>query len=246
MKSYQLEVCCGSVDDVLEAERGGADRVELNSALFLGGLTPSIGALTTAKKLATLPIMAMIRPRQAGFCYTRAEYMTALSDAEEMLSRGADGIVFGFLKEDGSVDTVRTAEMARLAGGRIKVFHRAIDVTPDWKTALASLIDIGIDRVLTSGQAPDAFTGMDTIREMIDFADGRIQILPGGGVRLNNVDRIVGYTGCDQIHLGRSRQAVDPSTSDTGGIHFGGALYPPEDRYGIVDGDYIGEIRKHL
>jgi copper homeostasis protein len=90
MNSYLLEVCCGSVEDVLQAERGGADRVELNSSLFHGGLTPSIGELITAKRLSSLPVMTMVRPRQAGFCYTDAEYQTALADAEKLLEYGSD------------------------------------------------------------------------------------------------------------------------------------------------------------
>ena len=136
MNHYTLEVCCGSVDDVLEAQRGGADRVELNSCLMFGGLTPSIGALIAAKRLSKLPIMAMVRPRQAGFCYTDAEYAAALADAEQLLAHGADGLVFGFLDSEGNLDAKRTKELARIAGDKTKVFHRAIDVCADWKKLL--------------------------------------------------------------------------------------------------------------
>lgn len=246
MKKYLLEVCCGSVEDVLQAERGGADRVELNSCLFHGGLTPSIGELITVKQLSRLPVMAMVRPRQGGFCYTDAEYRTALADAEALLERGADGLVFGFLKADGSLDVERTRRLARMAGNKTKVFHRAIDVAADWRQMLEQLIEIGIDRVLTSGQAPDVYYGIDVIREMMDFAQGAIQILPGAGVNLKNVDRIIEYTGCDQIHVARFRQYTDPSTANNRDIFYGGALYPPEDRYDVIDGDYVAEIRKHL
>ena len=246
MKKYLLEVCCGSVEDVLEAERGGADRVELNSCLFHGGLTPSLGELITVKKLSKLPIMTMVRPRQGGFCYTKAEYMTALADAEKLLENGADGLVFGFLKQDGSLDKERTKELARLAGDKTKVFHRAIDVADDWKRMLGELIDIGVDRVLTSGLAPDVFYGIDVIKEMVAFAAGRIQILPGAGVNLKNVDKIMEFTGCDQVHVARFKQALDPSTANNRDIFYGGALYPPEDRYDVIDGDYISAIRAHL
>ncbi|MBQ3668905.1 MAG: copper homeostasis protein CutC [Clostridia bacterium] len=246
MKKYLLEVCCGSVEDVLEAERGGADRVELNSCLFHGGLTPSIGELITAKKLSSLPIMTMVRPRQGGFCYTKAEYMTALSDAEKLLENGTDGLVFGFLKEDGSLDRERTKELCRLAAGKTKVFHRAIDVADDWKRMLGELIDIGVDRVLTSGLAPDVYYGTDVIREMVEFAAGRIQILPGAGVNLKNVDKIMELTGCNQVHVARFKSLIDPSTANNRDIFYGGALYPPEDRYDVIDGDYISRIREHL
>ena len=246
MNRYTLEVCCGSVDDVLEAQRGGADRVELNSCLMLGGLTPSIGALATAKRLSSLPVMTMVRPRQAGFCYTEAEYATALADAEALLAHGSDGLVFGFLDADGNLDVKRTRALARIAGNKTKVFHRAIDVCADWKKLLGQLIDIGIDRVLTSGLAPDVFYGIDAICEMMEFAQGAIQIMPGAGVNLKNVDRIVEATGCDQIHVARFRDVMDTSTAGNRDIFFGGALYPPEDRYSVIDGDYIASVRAHL
>ena len=246
MNRYTLEVCCGSVDDVLEAQRGGADRVELNSCLMFGGLTPSIGTLIAAKRLSSLPVMTMVRPRQAGFCYTEAEYATALADAEALLAHGSDGLVFGFLDAEGNLDVKRTRALARLAGDRTKVFHRAIDVCADWKRLLGQLIDIGIDRVLTSGLAPDVFYGIDTICEMMDFAQGAIQIMPGAGVSLKNVDRIVEATGCDQIHVARFRNVMDTSTAGNRDIFFGGALYPPEDRYSVIDGDYIASMRERL
>ena len=246
MNRYLLEVCCGSVDDVLQAEKGGADRVELNSCLMFGGLTPSIGELITAKRLSKLPITTMVRPRQAGFCYTDAEYATALADAEALLANGSDGLVFGFLKPDGALDVQRTKELARMAGDRTKVFHRAIDVTDDWRRTLGQLIEIGIDRVLTSGRAPDVYYGIDVIREMTDFAQGAIEIMPGAGVNLKNVDKIVEATNCKAIHVARYRDCADTSCQNNRDIFFGGALYPPEDRYSVIDGDYIGRIRAHL
>ena len=246
MKRYLLEVCCGSVEDVLQAERGGADRVELNSCLFHGGLTPSIGELIAAKQLSKLPVMAMVRPRQGGFCYTDAEYRTALADAEALLERGADGLVFGFLNADGTLDVERTRALCRLAGDRTKVFHRAIDVAPDWQRMLGQLIELGVDRVLTSGQAPDAFYGAEVIRQMIDFAQGAIQILPGGGVSLRNLDRVLEATGCRQVHVAKFRQCADTSTAGNPDIFYGGALYPPEDRYDVIDGDYIAQVRARL
>ena len=246
MKNCLLEVCCGSVEDVLQAEKGGADRVELNSCLFHGGLTPSIGELITAKKLSKLPIMTMVRPRQGGFLYTDAEYSTALADAEALLENGADGLVFGFLNADGTLDDRRTKELARLAGNRIKVFHRAIDVVGDWKATLARLIEIGIDRVLTSGQAPDAYYGAEVIRQMIEFAQGAIEILPGGGVTMRNLDRVIRETGCRAVHIAKFRQYTDPSTAGNPDIFYGGALYPPEDRYEVIDGDYVAAVRAKL
>lgn len=246
MGKYLMEVCCGSAGDALAAKQGGADRVELNSCLFHGGLTPSIGELIVAKQLVDIPIMTMVRPRQGGFCYTETEFRTAMADAEQLLLHGADGLVFGFLHPDGTLDKERCKQIIALAGGRQTVFHRAIDVAPNWRNMLENLIDLGVTRVLTSGQEPDALYGVDTIRQMVDFARGEIQILPGAGVHAKNIDQIMEKTGCNQVHVARFRQRTDSSTANNRSIFYGGCLYPPEDRYDVTDADYIALLREHL
>ena len=246
MPKVLLEICCGSADDVLEAARGGADRVELNSNLFQGGLTPSVGTLRVTKAKTRIPVMAMVRPRAGGFCYTDTEFEVARADAEALLGSGADGLVFGFLREDGTVDTERTGEMVRVASGMPCVFHRALDVVPDWKRALDRLIALGITRVLTSGQRSDVFFALDTIAEMIEFAGGAIEIMPGAGVTLENVEKVVARTRCTQVHLARHRSVPDLSVRNNRDIYFGGALYPPEDRFDVTDGDYVARVRGRL
>ncbi|HEU5451694.1 MAG TPA: copper homeostasis protein CutC, partial [Terriglobales bacterium] len=124
MAKVLLEICCSSIDDAIEAERGGADRVELCSALFLGGLTPSLGTLLEAKSRLRIPIIFMVRPRSGGFCYTEAEFATMLRDAEAAVAHGADGVVFGILKPDGEIDRDRTHAMQQVIGDRQAVFHR--------------------------------------------------------------------------------------------------------------------------
>ena len=203
MRKVLLEICCGSAEDAIVAARNGADRVELNNNLFQGGLTPSIGTLRTVKEHADIPVMAMVRPRAGGFCYTDIEMETARADAKALLQAGADGLVFGFLHGDGTIDEERTKEFVEICEGRPCVFHRAIDVTPDWKRALDSLIRLGVTRVLTSGQESDVFFALDTIAEMIQFAGDAIEILPGAGITLRNVERVVAATGCKQVHLAR-------------------------------------------
>lgn len=244
MKRVLLEVCCGSADDVIEAYKAGADRAELSSDLFHGGLTPTVGALTVARRETDIPIMTMVRPREGGFCYTDAEFATAVEDAKLLLAHGADGLVFGFLHADGTVDIERTRVIAEIAqaAGKETVFHRAIDVVPDWRAALDALIGIGVTRVLTSGQEPDVSLGTDTVREMIRYAGRRIQILPGAGITARNVDRIIAGTGCGQIHLAAHKAMPDPSTRNNRSIYYGGCLYPPEDRFDIIDRDRISAI----
>ena len=126
MRKFPLEVCCGSVEDVLAARAGGADRVELNSCLFHGGLTPSIGELIAAKRMVDIPMMTMVRPRQGGFCYTDAGYRTALADAERLAAHGADGLVFGFLNPDGR----RSTRRARRSSWRLRVRKRRCSTAP--------------------------------------------------------------------------------------------------------------------
>ncbi len=229
-----LEVCCGSAEDVWTAAGAGADRVELNSALFLGGLTPSVGAMTLARR-AELPIMAMVRPREGGFCYTGAEFDTMLADTRALLAAGADGIVFGCLHPDGTVDRARCAAMLSAIGDRERVFSRAIDVVPDWRAALDVLMELGFTRVLTSGQAASAPAGADTIRAMRAYAAGRIQILPGCGVSPDNAAGLLARTGCDQVHGSFKTWGLDVSATHNPAVSFSGGVCPPEERYPVTD-----------
>lgn len=237
-----FEVCCGSAEDAIEAEKGGAHRVELNSDLFHGGLTPTVGSLLTVKKHIHIPVMCMVRPREGGFCYTETEFEVMLSDAECLLKNGADGIVFGFLHENGTVDEERTKKMLSVIGERESVFHRAIDVTPDVFQALDTLISLGVRRVLTSGQMPTVPMGAETIQKMIRHAAGRIEILPGGGIDAFNAAWCRKTIGTDMMHAAIHRTAYDRSCSGNPAIYFGGAVYPPEDRYLIADAKGIADF----
>lgn len=241
MAKILVEICCGSADDVFEAKRAGANRVELNSAMFLGGLTPSLGEFKVARR-SGMEIMAMVRPREGGFCYTEREFETALADADALLDAGAGGIVFGFLHDDGTVDAGRCRAMLARAGDRESVFHRAIDVVPDWRAALDILCELGVTRVLTSGQEPSVHYGADTVRAMTEYAAGRIEILPGAGILLSNAEEIIERTGCTQIHLAMEKKCRDGSTGANPRIYFGGALYPPEDCYSMADGERIRRL----
>jgi len=240
-----VEICCGSADDVWAAKEAGADRVELNSALFLGGLTPTVGTLETAKA-AGLPVMAMVRPRGGGFCYSQREYTAMLRDAEVLLSHGADGIVFGFLTPDGELDLPRCKEMANLIGAKTKVFHRAIDVVPNWRETLDALIDLGVDRVLTSGQEPTVAEGAECVREMVDYAQGRIEILPGAGFTVKNAPKLLAQMGCDQMHIALPRAVPETSVSNNRAIYYGGALYPPENLVEVADSAQIAALMAAL
>ncbi len=242
MSGYFVEICCGSADDVIEAAKGGAKRVELNSNLFLGGLTPTVGTLRIAKRHADASVMCMVRPREGGFCYTGKEYETALEDAAALLENGADGLVFGFLDADGRVDRARCAELVRLAGDKDTVFHRAIDVAPDWRAVLDVLMDLGVTRVLTSGQSPSVLSGAEVIRQMVEYAAGRIEILPGGDITPGNLRAVIQATGLRECHLGLTKPCFDHSVQHNPAIHYGGALYPPENVFQMTDAQAVARL----
>ena len=243
MKStLTIEICAGSLDDAIAAEKAGAARIELNSSLFLGGLTPSLGSLLLVKKETNLKVMTMVRPRAAGFLYTASEFKTMKEDAKLFIDNGADGIVFGFLKKNGTIDEKRCEALIKIAGDKEKVFHRAIDVVPDPLKTLDILIDLGFTRVLTSGQEPTAYEGMELIAAMVKHAKGRIEILPGGGITKKNAAKLVKGTGVNQIHFAALKAVAEPSTAKNPAIYYGGALYPPEDRFETADLGAMAEI----
>ena len=246
MARILVEACCGSADDALEAARGGADRVELNAALFLGGLTPSAGSLKALREQTDIPVMVMLRPREGGFCYTPLEFRSMLADGRLLLKSGANGLVFGCLHADGTVDEERVRALVELAGDRETVFHRAIDVVPDWRAALDTLIRLGVTRVLTSGQAPAALYGADVIAQMRRHAQGAIEILPGGGITPQNVRQLLGLTGCTQVHLSRRRELRDTSTRANPSLRFGHPQSPPEDEYKVTDAEAFARLRALL
>jgi len=215
INKIKVEVCCGSVDDCIIAEKNKADRIELNSALELGGLTPSIATLQIAKKNVSCPIVCMIRPRTAGFEYTEIQFETMLKDAEILLQNGADGIVFGFLNKQ-NIDKKRTKIMTELAHqyGKEAVFHKAFDNCTDLSKALEDCIECGIDRILTSGGAvyPHIVEGAKILQNLIKQAKGKIQILPGGGIRPNNIKEVLNISKATQIHMTAKQEFDDQGT----------------------------------
>ena len=246
MAHVLLEICCGSIDDAIEAEKGGAERVELCSALFLGGLTPSLGTIQEAKRRLKIPIMVMVRPRGGGFAYSETEMASMERDTEAAVENAADGVVFGILQSGGKVDIPRCRRIRQLIGERQAVFHRAFDVTPDPFEALEQLVDLGITRVLTSGQKDSVPEGVELIKKLIERARGRIEILPGGGIQAWNMKEMIERIGCGQVHLTAWRTISDTSTQARPGITFGGALYPSEDRYQMTDAKLVGQLSEIL
>ncbi len=238
-----LEVPLASLDDALVAVHAGVDRVEVNSALEVGGLTPSLGTVQEIRGALSLPVLPMIRPRPGGFAYSAADFRVMQRDIDLMLAAGVEGIVFGVLHEDGTIDGERCRRLRRQIEGRQAVFHRAFDVTPEPFRALEELIDLGITRILTSGQEETAYCGAPLIAELIRQAAGRIEILPAGGINRFTVADVLARTGCDQIHASLRRSCRDLSTQARPHLSFGGVLRRPEDRYDCTSAEAIAHLR---
>ncbi len=241
-----LEICCGSIDDAIEAEAGGADRVELCSALFLGGLTPSLGTILEAKSRLKIPVMVMIRPRAGGFCYSEREMASMERDVELAVGNGADGLVFGILRPDGTVDAERCRRLLKLVCHRQIVFHRAFDVTPDPIAALDEIVNLGFTRILTSGQKDSALAAVPFIRDLIEYAGNRIEILPGGGIPPASVPDVIRQTGCRQVHLTAFKTVIDTSTQARPDVTFGGSQQAREDKFQVTDRQLVRHIADSL
>jgi copper homeostasis protein len=238
-----LEVPVASVQDALDAQEGGADRLELNAALSLGGLTPSLGTLIEVKAAVALPVFVMIRPRPGGFAYGEADLRVMQRDADLALQYGADGIVFGILTADGRVDVDRCRCLLRQVGDRAAVFHRAFDVTTNPFEALEQLIDLGFRRVMTSGQEETAYNGAALIAELIRRGAGRIEVLPAGGINRFTVTDVVARTGCDQVHASLRTNREDRSVAARPQMSFGGTVKLPEDCYNATSPEAVAELR---
>lgn len=227
-----LEVCVASVEDAIVAERAGADRIELNCALEVGGLTPSIGMIRETLQSVGIPVIVMIRPRPGSFCYTGQELRLMTRDIEAAIEASAGGIAVGVLTAEGLVDT-KFMEYARSLC-EVVVFHRAFDLIRDPSAALEQLIDLGIARVLTSGGATRAIDGAERLRQLVRQADSRIGVLPGGGIGPDNVVDLVRQTGVSEVHG-----------------TFRGARPSGEDQFGFgerwrVNANMVAEMRRRL
>jgi copper homeostasis protein len=241
-----LEVAIASVEDARVAEAGGADRLELNVALNLGGLTPSLGLLEGVKAVSRLPVMVMIRPRSGGFAYSPDEFAVMLRDLELAVEGGADGVVFGVLQPDGRIDRERCRRLLDRAGPAEPVFHRAFDVTPDPTEALEHLIALGFRRVMTSGQQETAYNGASRIAAFRLQGAGRVEILPAGGINSFTIVDVLARTGCDQVHAALRSRRRDSSTSARPAIGFGSPVRSPEDQYDATDPQAVATLRDLL
>lgn len=199
MKRF-IEVCCVSADDVKEAALGGAGRVELCENLEVGGVTPSESLLREVLSCNSIPVNVLVRPRGGDFVFSSEEEREMIEDIRMCKRLGVNGVVIGALKSDGSVDTEMIRRLIKVARPMSVTFHRAFDRCSDPFTALEEIIELGCDRILTSGQQESSYDGRNLLAELVEKAGGRIVIMPGGGVRTYNINELAAVTKASEFH----------------------------------------------
>lgn len=212
----KIEVCANSVQDCIVAQNEGADRIELISASYLGGLTPTKTTLDIAiENGVKIPIMAMVRPRGGGFCYSEIEKEQMYREAKELLEHGAKGIVFGFLAEDRKIDWDETRKMIELCKSyeAESVFHRAFDCSDEPQYNIQRLIELGCTRVLTSGLGANVEKGAELLKLLQEKFGDRIEILAGAGISTENIESIIKKTAVTQVHGTFKKYGVDQTTT---------------------------------
>ena len=244
MREPIVEICCGSFYDALQAAEGGAKRIELNSALMLGGLTPSTATLKLVKQnIPDLKVITMVRPRGAGFCYSKEEFQVMEAECLELLEAGADGIAFGCLKADGNLDVEKNNRLLSLIKmyNKEAVFHRAFDIVSDPFKTMEALIEMGVDRVLTSGLQDKAMEGAALIKRLQEHYGNQIEILAGSGINVSNARKLMDETGIWQVHSSCKDWITDPTTK-ANGVSYSIVSGELEMKYDVVSSELVKRL----
>lgn len=234
-----MEVCVDSVESAVNAERGGASRVELCSNLLEGGTTPSLGMLRVTKSSVRIPVFVMIRPRGGDFLYSETEFQVMKEDLQVMKENGADGIVFGILTPSGEIDVERSRVLVKLSRPLPVTFHRAFDMVCDSEQSLAALISLGVDRVLTSGLDSSALEGLPMLRKLVKKGRGKIKVVPGGGITERNVQRILEGCGAKEFHCSARVSQASAMEYCNADVSMGGKFGPPEFSWKVAGTDRV-------
>lgn len=244
--SHVLEVCCGSAHFAVTAAEAGADRLELCDNLVEGGTTPSAGSIQLVMERVAVPIMVMIRPRGGDFLYSEIEFEVMLRDIAVAKNLGVHGVVFGVLSADGRIDRERTARLVDAARPLAVTFHRAFDVSRDPMESLDVLVSLGVDRILTSAQQATVVEDLPLLSRLVDVAGGGLTILPGGGIRADNVGQVLTVPGVREVHIGASRRVPSDMVYRAPGVSMGEAYQPDEYMREEADTDRIRQVSAAL
>lgn len=221
MKNFMLECCVDSVESAIAAETGGGNRLELCSALQLGGITPGLNLYKQIKSFCKLPMNVLIRPRFGDFCFTSHEGEIMRQDVRMFAAQGANGVVIGALTPDGRLDLPLMGELCACGEGCAITLHRAFDMCVDPFQALEQAVELGISTILTSGQRGTAMEGAELLARLNKAAAGRIEILVGSGVNSRNIAELVGTTGCHAYHLSAKTVVNSPMAFRREGLSMG-------------------------
>ncbi len=239
----KIEIVVYNIESAIQAQKGGADRIELCDNPSEGGTTPSYGLIEQVKKKLTIEVYVMIRPRGGDFFYSEEEFLSMKDDIEICKQLKVEGVVFGILLKDGRIDKARCNELIELALPMKVTCHRAFDMTHDPFEALEDCIAIGFDRILTSGQQAKAITGIDLIRKLIHQSNERIAIMPGSGVNEETVSEIVTKSGAKEIHFSATAFRESGMTYRNQNISGMGSEVGSEFKIRTVDPERVRRIR---
>jgi copper homeostasis protein len=201
MKKFTLEVCADSVESVLAAQVGGADRVELCQNIVIGGTSPSESLFLEVKKQSDIRVHVLLRPRFGDFCYTEHEFNVLKREVKRFRELGADGVVIGMLKPDGTLDVEHLKELMEETGNMSVTLHRAFDVCRDPLEALEQVVALGFDTILTSGQQDSCEKGVPLLKTLEEKSAGRIEIMAGAGISADVIPKIYAQTGITNYHM---------------------------------------------
>lgn len=236
---FSLEVISFSIESCLTAEECGAQRIELCDNPYEGGTTPSAGMIKRARSLVEIDLYPIIRPRGGDFLYSEDEFRIMQEDIRYCKELACDGVVFGILKNDGSIDTDRTSKLVELAYPLEVTFHRAFDRVNNYEAALEDVIQCGCKRILTSGLHPTVMAGKDILKNLVDLSGNRITIMPGSGLRSTNIKEIAIYTGAKEFH---SSARIETSST----MQYLNENMKENLPYTILDGSEVKKMRELL
>lgn len=242
----KIEICVDSVESCINAEKGGADRLELCGNMFEGGTSASFGVLQLAREMVSKPIYAMVRPRGGDFCYNDIEFEIMKREIKLMKELKIDGIVFGILTKEGKVDKERCSKLLDLWVTNKATFHRAIDVSSNLNEACEDIISLGFERILTSGGEANVMSGIIKLKELVEKYNDKIIIMPGSGINERNIEYINDTVKANEYHMTANKTVESVMQYRNENVFMGASLRPPEFSVKYTDENKVKNIKSKI